>query len=333
LRDTDYASGLQDRFQPPVQQQQQRNVHLIVLESFVDPRLIEGVQFDRSPLHPSMRELLGDSGAFDLVKSPVYGSGTAQTEFELLTGLPALREAGSVEFNALEGHPVPSLPRSLCDQGYRTIATLGTTDQFYNSRRAYSSLGFDEQHYCDGGGYLATDSTCLFDGDLLQRNLDYTASETGRDNSPIFNYVVGMYGHIPFQRDENARPTVCQITGGDGTSTIERIANQFYYRTGALAGFLTDLRQRDPEAIVFVTSDHLPPIVNGDLPYLHDVHQNICALFVGESRIEVTDVTTYQVPYLIASALQESSVPVPSEEALQASYLGTIAAGLGLTRR
>jgi hypothetical protein len=313
-----------------------RNVYIIVLESLIDPRLLDGVEFDRSPLHPRMRMLLGDdAGTFDLVTSPVYGGGTAQTEFELLTGLPALARVGSIEFNALEGHAVPSLVRALRSQGYKTLATVATSPKFYNARRAYRSLGFEEVHFLDGDGYLGSRADGeMFDGELLELNLDYVTAKFLEPGHAFLNYVVGMYGHHPYQRDTALRPDVCRVVpDGDGSTALERIANQFYYRTGEIAAYLEALQKRDPSAIVFVTSDHLPPLLGGGVKYRHGAKQNICVAFAARDRIEWNGEPVFHVPYALFGAICGEPLPIPSPAQLEQCYFATIAAGLGLTPR
>lgn len=313
------------------------NVHLVVLESFLDPRLVSGVEFDRPPLHPDLRALLGEGGdAFDLVTAPVYGGGTAQTEFELLTGLPALGRVETIEFNALEGHAVPGLVRALRERGYRTVASVGTQPHFYNCGRAYRSLGFDETHFLDGASYLGSrPGEVLFDGDLLARNLEHVTARFLATGQPVFNYVVGMYGHHPYERDRQRRPDVCRLLpGGDGSSTIERIANQFHHRTGALAAFLSALRERDPTALVFVTSDHLPPLFDGgQYSYRHDLHRNVCLLFAAGERVRWTGEPTFHVPHALFARLCGRPAAIPDAAALEQRYLATIARGLGVAGR
>jgi hypothetical protein len=309
-----------------------RNVHIIVLESFIDPRLLEGVEFDPSPLHPSMRALLG-TGDFDLVTSPVYGGGTAQTEFELLTGVPALARVESIEFNALEGHPVPSLVAALRAQGYKTVATIAARPLFYNSQRAYRSLGFEEVHFFDGNSYLGTQPELqMFDGELLEKNLEYVSSKFLTSTQPCFNYVVGMYGHHPYYRDQDLRPNVCRLVpDGDGDSQIERVANQFYYRTQALATHIKALRDRDPSAIVFVTSDHLPPLLSEHVAYRHSSKHNICAAFAAGVRVPWPLQPTFHAPYSLFGVLSGNPLPVPPQATLVQRYFATMAAGLGVT--
>ena len=67
-----------------------RNVHLVVLESFLDPTLYQGASYTRDPLHPSFKKLFGNK--MGLSVSPVVGGRTSQAEFEVLCGVPAFEE-------------------------------------------------------------------------------------------------------------------------------------------------------------------------------------------------------------------------------------------------
>ncbi|MCL2354092.1 MAG: hypothetical protein FWC69_05625, partial [Defluviitaleaceae bacterium] len=70
--------------EPP--QQIQPNVIIIMSEAFMDPTDFYNVNFSRDPV-PNFRRLAEASISGDVVV-PVFGGGTANTEFELLTGVP-----------------------------------------------------------------------------------------------------------------------------------------------------------------------------------------------------------------------------------------------------
>lgn len=91
-----------------------RNVHIVVLESFMDPRYVADIAFSGpgTPLYEEMPRLLPDS-YFNVAVSPVYGGHTAQAEFEILCGVPALGRVESVDFNVFSGTPVKSLVTTL----------------------------------------------------------------------------------------------------------------------------------------------------------------------------------------------------------------------------
>ena len=67
-----------------------RTIHLVVLESFGDPRRIGWLRYEPAPLAPELTAILGGDIAHWTAVSPVFGGGTAQAEFELLSGGPGV---------------------------------------------------------------------------------------------------------------------------------------------------------------------------------------------------------------------------------------------------
>mgnify|MGYP001359677751 CR=1 FL=1 len=249
-------------------QQAKRNIHLIVLESFLDPTLLKGAQFSRNPVHPAFSKLFGKKGGFSL--SPVFAGGTAQAEFEVLCGAPALREFSGIEFDVFTGAKAHCLPAILSEGGYATSATNSYKPDFFNSTNAYAGIGFQKKYYPEEftAGYDTYFSTgdvegedYVFDGVLFSQNLAFmTKTIKEQPGKPIFNYLIGMYGHIPHDLNTKKRPLVLKMTGKFRDEGLEKSANQYYYRTEAIATFVKGLIAIDPRALIILVSDHLPSL-------------------------------------------------------------------------
>ena len=197
-----------------------RNVHFIVLESFLDPTLFRNISYSRSPVHPDFVALFG--GHEGLVRSPVFGGRTCQAEFEALCGVPAFARLGGIEFNLLSGRGISCLPALLRETGYMTIASNAYKPDFFNTLPAYRSLGFEQLHFPveyapRRATYLSTGDVgaemFLFDGDLLRQNLEYVRRNMA-EGVPLFNYVLGIYGHNPHRVNEALRPHIIDVYGG-----------------------------------------------------------------------------------------------------------------------
>jgi hypothetical protein len=148
------------------------------------------------------------------------------------------------------------------------------------------------------------DSGPLFDGDLLQQNLKKVKQALTKNSGPILNYVLGMYGHFPFDRDELKRPDVIKVEHQD--DRLRRISNQFYYRTKAIAKYLQALLAFDENAIIYITSDHLPSILDQKTTYRLNNKVNI-ALFINQGQtLDVSGKSMYQIPWVIWDLLTES---------------------------
>ncbi|KAF0191484.1 MAG: sulfatase [Gammaproteobacteria bacterium] len=257
------------------------NVHLIVMESLLDPTLFRGASFTTNPTHPDFARLFGNATGFSV--SPVFGGATSQAEFEVLCGVPAFRELGSVEFNAFTGAQAWCLPGLLKLAGYRTIASNAFKPNFFNAVPAYRGIGFGEAHFPQE--YTGTTDTYLsigdvsneyymFDGTLFSQNLAFVENIVkDKQSPPILNYVLSIYGHLPHTLDNEKRPQVLTLIADHPDDQLERAANQYYYRTQAIAEYVNTLVDIDPHSLIILISDHLPPLQYGpntyrDLRYL-----------------------------------------------------------------
>jgi len=289
------------------------NIHIVVMESFIDPRLIKEIQVDNFILAKEILPYLNSSAEFSYIASPIYGGGTAQAEFELLTGLPALAKINQIEFNVMTGGKIDSFVSRLNKIGYRTLASIAPSPDFFNSKRAYQSLGFEQIDYLYESKKLIelTDGGAIFDGDLLQHNITMLKRHFSRSSQPIFNYILGMYGHLPFKRNLEKRPDVVVIEHSD--DRLQRITNQFYYRTKALGHYLEQLFLLDPNSIVLITSDHLPSVLSRTASYRFSNKQNIALLFENGQKVELLNKSQYEIPWLIWDLMSGKPNPRPSD--------------------
>ncbi|MFI5167305.1 MAG: LTA synthase family protein [Thermoanaerobaculales bacterium] len=246
---------------------QPRNVHLVVLEGFLDVRLLRGVTFSQPPLGASFTNWA--DGAISSSISPAFGGETARAEFELLCGVPSLRAYG-VEYLAFSGAQTYCLANILSQAGYRTVVSFPGSPLFFNSRRAYAGLGFQQTIYGDrftpGGqeSIRLSDEPYLFDGDLYDQNLAKVTALV-RERRPFFNYVVTMCGHWPFEFDTDRHPIRIEVDPDE--EDLKLITNLTYHRAEALHAFVTSLVKIDPHGVIVLVADHLPPLPQGVRDY------------------------------------------------------------------
>ncbi len=272
------------------------NIYIIMLESFIDPRLIKDATFDISPLAEGLKKYL-PNGEFSYVTSPVYGGGTSQAEFEVLTGVRALAKVHSIEFNTLEGGQISGFTDALKKNGYNTHATIATYSGYYNSKEAYKSIGFDEIVFLEESDWFQKidNDEKIFDGDVYSYNIKKLKSTIFK--KPYLHYTLGMYGHFPYDRNLEKRADVISTSHKD--KRVGRIANQFYYRTKALALYIDTILEFDPKSIIYVTSDHLPPLLTSEVKYTKPQTENIAFLVVNKKAVDVSGQNYYQIPRVI----------------------------------
>lgn len=252
-----------------------RNVHLVVLESFLDPRLFRQLRFSEAPAHPAFDRLFGNK--LGLSQSPVFGGGTAQAEFEVLCGVPAFERLSGVEFNVFSGAPAHCLSGTLTSLGYRTVASNTYKPNFFNALPAYQGIGFSEiyfprEFYSAEDSYLSVGDPggeeYLFDGSLFEQNLQFVRNhQRTHPEQPLFNYVLTIYGHTPHLIDTEQRPERIELESSYPDDHLYRVVNQFYYRTEAIADYVNQLLEIDRESLIILVSDHVPPLRNGPNTY------------------------------------------------------------------
>jgi phosphoglycerol transferase MdoB-like AlkP superfamily enzyme len=252
-----------------------RNVHLIVLESFLDPRLFRDLRFSSPPAHPAFDRLFGDK--VGLSRSPVFGGSTAQAEFEVLCGVPAFERYSSVEFNVFTGAATHCLPGMLRELGYRSVASNTYKPNFFNALPGYQGTGFSDSYFPEefSGArktYLKLGDPGVeeyaFDRPLFEQNLQFIRShQQERPDQPLFNYVLTIYGHTPHLLDRKQRPERIKLVSNYPDDHLQRAVNQFYYRTEAIAAYVNELLAMDKDSLIVLVSDHVPPLRNGPNTY------------------------------------------------------------------
>jgi len=299
---------------PPANNTPQRNVHLIVLESFWDPALLTAAGFSDDPLDPEFRSLWREAGNSHAL-SPVFGGYTANTEFEVLCGFPVTED--SVFFEGGLRHDVPCLPRLLGSEGYRTIASHPNIAAFWNRVNAYQRIGFDT--YWSINDFVSDDINrdFLSDSSMYRQVMEKTGPLIDA-GLPVFNYILTIFGHLDYPLNAQ-RPAV--IEASSGSKMVQDYANTIYYKSRELMAFLKLLRARDPHGLIVLFGDHLPflgPNFDGftdsglladnrskfDADMFHTLVATPLIIIDGQKGPQqVGDVPVYQLPQLILDML------------------------------
>ncbi len=302
-----------------------RNVHLIVMESFIDPTLFKAATYTKDPFHPSFKKLFGNKTGFSI--SPVVGGQTAQAEFEILCGVPAFEELTGVEFNGFTGAPAYCLPGTLQLAGYQTIASNAYNPSFFNEPVAYKGMGFGKiyfpRDYLTGSdSYLSLGDTAgemgyMFDSTFFNQNLEFiTPFIKDHDGPPLFNYLMTVYGHFPHILNEQKRPLVLKMLSSFKDHHLEMAANQIFYRSEAVADYVNRLLEIDEKSLIILVSDHVPPGQYGKvsfdkLRYLNNkddsIHMNRILIVEDGKAKKYATIHHYDVPAMVLNYLSKGA--------------------------
>ena len=245
------------------------DIIVIQNESFIDPtKIMDSDKFSKDPL-PYLHQLEKKSDAFT-VSSPVFGGGTANAEFEMITGLSTVFFPSEMTvYSGYLNKPTISMGSILREQGYYSYLLHPFLGDFYKRNQVYSLLGFNE--------FDSLETMTADDPEMSNRGLAYPGAlyisdieltnqiikklEKNEEN-PKFIFAVTMQGHIPYGGPEEY---AISYTGND-------IENPEYLEE--FNGYLTSLRatdesikdlieyleNREKPAIVAFYGDHQPSL-------------------------------------------------------------------------
>lgn len=137
------SSAWQAASTDPDEAQPTPNVIILQLESFIDPNRLAGVSYSENPV-PVFTQLK-ENYTSGYLAVPSIGAGTANTEFEVLTGM-SLDYFGPGEYpyqTILQENTCESIAYNLKELGLGTHVIHNNTGTFYDRHLVFPNLGFD----------------------------------------------------------------------------------------------------------------------------------------------------------------------------------------------
>ncbi len=236
------------------------NIIFLQLESFFDPTALIGSTFTSDPL-PTWHALLEHYNSGYLTV-PSIGAGTANTEFEIITGMN-LDFFGPGEYpykTILQETTCESISYILKDLDYTTHAIHNNNGTFYERHKVFAQLGFDTftsieymQNVERTPLNWAKDMVIV---DEIQNALNSTK---GRD----FIYAISVQGHGSYPTEallEN--PAIGLTLNGEYTEDqyyqLLYYVNQIHEMDQFIAALTAYLEELDENTVLVMYGDHLP---------------------------------------------------------------------------
>ncbi len=236
------------------------NIILVLLESFVDPEQIKFLNLSEE-VTPNFHYLYNNYSS-GYLEVPVVGAGTANTEFEVLTGM-GLQFFGLGEYpykTVLQNTNVESIASDLSELGYGTHAVHNNGGNFYSRAKIFSQMGFDtftSKELMDIKDYtpLGTWPTDDILVGEVEKSLDYTPDQ------PDFVYTITVEGHGDYPKYQVLENPEIQVSGVEDEEMAyawEYYVNQIHQVDEFIGELIDMLEQRDEETMVIMFGDHLP---------------------------------------------------------------------------
>ncbi|MGN0398757.1 MAG: LTA synthase family protein [Blautia sp.] len=235
------------------------NIIFLQLESFFDPTLVNFLEISEDPI-PNFRKLMKEysSGYF---KVPSVGAGTANTEFETITGM-SLRYFGPGEYpykSILRETTCESAAYVLKDLGYRTHAIHNNEANFYGRRSVFANLGFDT---FTSEEYMAEQTDTNPNDWMRDRNLTkYITEALEETDDPDYIYTISVQGHGDYPEEPMIEDPKITVTGGESDAVNnkwEYYCNQIYEMDQFVKELTDTLSKYDEDVVLVMYGDHLP---------------------------------------------------------------------------
>jgi len=236
------------------------NIVYVQLESFFNVHSILDAKFSEDPI-PVFSDLMKNWPSGQL-KVPSVGGGTANTEFEVLSGMNLdYFGAGEYPYNTvLQDTTCETVCFNLKPLGYTATAIHNYMGTFYGRNTVYSQLGFDRfvsQEYMNGLSFNALQ--WAKDGTLTGEVLKAMDTTPGRDF--VFTVTVQSHGKYPSTPIEGLdRIDVTECGGAVDPAMFKNYVNELNEVDRFVGELIDALEELDEPIVLVLYGDHLPAL-------------------------------------------------------------------------
>ncbi|WP_194610392.1 LTA synthase family protein [Clostridium vitabionis] len=292
-----------------------QNVIVLMNEAFSDLPAVYGFETNTDGM-PFIHSLSGANVRKGIMMPSVFGGGTADTEYEFLTGNSvAFLNAGSAPYTQYINSSRPSMASELAADGYRTVAFHPEHESNYKRNKVYPLLGFqnflsieDELTYTDTVRNFVSDAA-----DVKNVEEIYQQSQ----GEPTFIFNVTMQNHGGYSQDKSAVDvTVYPTDERLQNPELEEYLSLVRLTDSAfedLVGYFSNVPEK---TIILMFGDHQPGLSDSVYDLLDP---NLTGDAVSAEYLE----EKYQVPYIVWANydLDEPEVPRISPGFLHSLFL------------
>ncbi len=313
------------------------NVIMVMNESFSDVTDFE--TFDYTPEEDPLRFYHSlqnsDRALTGHIVVPNFGAGTANTEFDVLTGMQTnmISQNETSAFRVLHGN-TDSVFRAFLEDGYQTEFIHPGQSWFYNRQNVYKYFGAEKLLFSEAFEDAERKGSWVTDNAVLQ-TMKEEFEAAMREDKPYFNYTVTIQNHMSYTADKYGDEY--KLSGmaplkkemAPGVRTMLSVYAEGVRDADAMLQGLTEYydTRKEPVLLVFF-GDHLPNLGDDYFCYKE------MGFEIGESDDPQTTLRTYETPYVIwanQAAEKElnftelkNALDLPDDNTINAHYLGAL---------
>lgn len=248
------------------------NIIMLQMESFFDPKSLADVDFseDPVPVFTALKEKYGSA----YLTVPYFGAGTANTEFEVLSGM-SLDYFGAGEYpykTILQNNVCESICYDLKELGYACRAIHNHEGTFYDRNRVFANLGFDAYTSLEYMQNVKTNALGWAKDNVLTGEITKALQAT-EEQDFIYTITVQPHGKYPSdveEKDENVDVNGLEEIGDK--DAFSYYLSQLQESDAFLGDLINTLTDFDEPVVLVAFGDHLPgfnikpeELVNGSI--------------------------------------------------------------------
>lgn len=241
--------------------QQEPNIVMVQLESFIDPNRLDGFTYSENPV--PFFTWLKERYTSGYLSVPSIGGGTANTEFEVLTGM-SLDYFGPGEYpykTILQQSTCESIAYNLKELGFGTHVIHNNTGTFYDRHLVFPNLGFDTFTSLEYMNHVEKNPLGWAKDTVLTTEILQTLFSTEQRD---FIYAIsvqphGKYPSVPLG-DEQPITVSSTVLSEEEQIPFSYYVNQVYEEDAFLRSLVQALETCAEPTILVLYGDHLPSI-------------------------------------------------------------------------
>ncbi|WP_279280868.1 LTA synthase family protein [Enterococcus hirae] len=290
--------------------EEQPNIIYVMSESFSDPSRLNGVEITGDPLADYYA--VADQTYSGQMLSQNYGGGTANIEFEALTGfsMGLFNAQLTTPYTMLvpKMNQLPSIVSTLKDQNYHTTAIHPYNTSMYKRKDVYEVLGFDKFISENTMTYTDTieDNPYISDASAYQEVMDLLKE----DDTPQFIHLVTMQTHMPYDGKYQQLEYTAKTEDNSGISSLENYLQDISYSSQSLKAFTEELKKLSRRTLVVFWGDHLPGIYSDTIQNSnekHTLHETQFLMFDSQGELEKTEAPVTSPFYFAADLMNQTN--------------------------
>jgi len=231
------------------------NIVVILSEALFDVTKLPNIKLSQDPIINIRQDQKST------LISPQFGGGTANIEFEIITGLSNYLMKGKVPYSQAIYKDLPTIFSLFKNKGYTTTTIHPYLRSMFNRSSVYKHFGVDKfitiedmSSYDKTGPYVSDKS---FTQEILK--------QFNSTSDPQLIFTLSMQNHFPFEvhRFDNNPIQITSSLKQEDHNSLETYINGIYYSDQSYLFLKEELKKSSKPTIVIFYGDHLP-LLNTD---------------------------------------------------------------------